>query len=261
MEAHSPLTGPLLFDVEEGWTGKGDGRGLVLLQPKVVLATGLVCSHEVFVRPPGYTDSAEGFYRRLARLPLPQRLPLEMQILRVAVEAVKAEVPLALNVSAPMLLWREGRDFLEAVLRERAAQLTLELLETDQTEPEALAQPIERLARHGARIALDDFGKGYSSLSLALALPVLHEIKLDRAVVCSPRADDALPALVELGARLGVEVTAEHVDSPAVDARVRTHGVTCGQGFFYGTPTPVAAWGQASWTAEVEARAEQALRA
>jgi diguanylate cyclase (GGDEF)-like protein len=93
------------------------------------------------------------------------------------------------------------------------------------------------LREAGVRIALDDFGTGYTSL-YHLRNFKLDKIKIDRtfveAMARDPESDTIVRALVGLGSGLGLEVTAEGVDSEEQRQMLITHGCNQAQGAFYG---------------------------
>jgi len=96
----------------------------------------------------------------------------------------------------------------------------------------------------GVRIALDDFGKGYSSLSYLRTFP-LDRIKIDRSFVKDLTAGDAaslaiVRAVAQLGATFGLRTTAEGVESEEQLELVRTEGCTDVQGFLFGPPRSAA---------------------
>ena len=101
--------------------------------------------------------------------------------------------------------------------------------------------------RHGAHqrlgvgIALDDFGTGYSSLSyLALMHPTI--IKIDQSFVSpateSERNDTLLEAIVSLGQKLGLTMSAEGIETPAQLDRLHRLGCEYGQGFLWSPAVP-----------------------
>ena len=100
---------------------------------------------------------------------------------------------------------------------------------------------LERLVDQGVRIAIDDFGVGYSSLGQLKTLPA-RVLKIDRSFVSSMESDQSDAAIVsstiELSHRLGLEVIAEGVETPAHLARLRAAGCDIGQGHLLGRPLP-----------------------
>jgi EAL domain-containing protein (putative c-di-GMP-specific phosphodiesterase class I) len=99
----------------------------------------------------------------------------------------------------------------------------------------------------GARIALDDFGRGYSSLSYLTAFPI-DKIKIDRKFVAEwdPHQPDGpaaviLRALIDLSRALKIGVTAEGVERPDQLTFLRQHGCGEVQGYLLGRPMPIDA--------------------
>jgi diguanylate cyclase len=93
------------------------------------------------------------------------------------------------------------------------------------------------------RIAIDDFGTGYSSLKAMNQLP-LHALKIDRSFVsdcATNRADQTLiSAIITMGHALGLEVTAEGVETNEQLAYLRSQGCDRAQGWLF-SPAVVAA--------------------
>nr|WP_301288582.1 MULTISPECIES: EAL domain-containing protein [Methylorubrum] len=125
----------------------------------------------------------------------------------------------------------------------RADRLELEITESVLIQDaEAVIGCLHRLRAMGVRIALDDFGTGYSSLSYLCRFP-FDKIKIDRSFVRDidePVAAAVVRAVVGLGERLGMAITAEGVETQKQLARVRRKGCTEVQGFLLGRPLPAA---------------------
>ena len=100
---------------------------------------------------------------------------------------------------------------------------------------------IQHLRADGHLVCLDDFGAGASSYAYLQKLHV-DVIKIDGRYV-KELAEDGRDAtlvrhLVNLCRELNVRTIAEMIGSEAAEAVARAAGVDCGQGFFYGQPTP-----------------------
>jgi diguanylate cyclase (GGDEF)-like protein len=101
-----------------------------------------------------------------------------------------------------------------------------------------LAASLRALREMGVRVALDDFGSGYSSLGQLRRLPV-DVLKIDRDLVAEPGAPGALvDVVVRLGERLGLQVVAEGVEDDAQRAVVQAAGCHLGQGYLFGRAMP-----------------------
>lgn len=129
----------------------------------------------------------------------------------------------------------------------RAAQLVVELTETDVARDlRAAAAQLETLRGLGVRIAIDDFGSGYSSLGQLATLPV-DIVKIDRSLV-QDLGDDAeaagsvartiVSAVTAIAGRLGMATVAEGIETSEQRAAVEELGCTHAQGFLFARPMP-----------------------
>jgi len=94
----------------------------------------------------------------------------------------------------------------------------------------------------GARILLDDFGTGFSSLWRLKRLPI-DVVKIDRCFVdelAEPGSDDSaiVAAILDMAGAMGMEVIAEGVETGAQLDSLRALGCRTAQGFFLGRPVP-----------------------
>ncbi|WP_307249076.1 putative bifunctional diguanylate cyclase/phosphodiesterase [Catenuloplanes indicus] len=103
------------------------------------------------------------------------------------------------------------------------------------TDRDELCRRLRALRDTGVRIALDDFGAGYSSLARLRDLPV-DILKIDRKLVVA--SEPLVDVVVRLGHRLGLEVLAEGISAPAHLAVVTASGCRFGQGFLFGGGVP-----------------------
>jgi diguanylate cyclase (GGDEF)-like protein len=106
---------------------------------------------------------------------------------------------------------------------------------------DAARDTLSALNRVGVRVALDDYGTGYSSLADLAALPV-DELKIDTSFVAGLGSDRARTAIVHaivgLGQMLGITVVAEGIENAAQALALRAVGCQFGQGFHLGSPGP-----------------------
>jgi diguanylate cyclase (GGDEF)-like protein len=119
-------------------------------------------------------------------------------------------------------------------------RLELEITESVLLDSAEIATPTFNTLRDaGIRIALDDFGTGYSSLTYLQKFPV-DKIKVDRAFVHNLDTDAAsdaiVQAIVDLARAMGVEVTAEGVETPTQRDALKRIGCDELQGFLLSRP-------------------------
>ncbi len=148
--------------------------------------------------------------------------------------------PVSIRASLPEVV---ASDLREA--RVSPSCLVIELTERVRldTDPD-VGDILQALALTGARLAIDDFGAGTTSLAHLRNLPV-SRLKLDRSLITDLSSPDATRAkmivrtLTELAGHLGLEVLAEGVeDSSQRDALVED-GVPLAQGYLFGRPGPL----------------------
>ncbi|HNS27667.1 MAG TPA: EAL domain-containing protein, partial [Steroidobacteraceae bacterium] len=101
---------------------------------------------------------------------------------------------------------------------------------------------IERVGALGAHFALDDFGTGFSSLAYLKSLPV-SALKIDgsfvRDLLTDERSEGVIRAVLQIASQLGLDTVAEYVETTAIADRLRSLGVTYGQGYAFGAPVPL----------------------
>jgi diguanylate cyclase (GGDEF)-like protein len=163
-------------------------------------------------------------------------IPMNVSVNISTADLVNAELPARLE----QMLEKEGC----------AAQwLTLEVTENAIVgEPGHALKNLERLHKLGCKLALDDYGTGYSSLAYLRRLP-LDELKVDKSFTMG-MATDASDALIvrstiELAHKLGLVVVASGVEDDATLNQLRELGCDAVQGFLVSRPLAaddVPAW-------------------
>lgn len=152
----------------------------------------------------------------------------------------------AINLSGQSVGDDDFIAYLEAKLREY--RLPPSLLSFEITETAAVANIVraETLVRRlhdlGHDIALDDFGRGLSSLTYLKSLSV-SDLKIDgglvRDLASNARSQAMVTAIVQLARTMKLRTTAECIESEAIQATVARLGVDFGQGFAIGRPRPL----------------------
>jgi diguanylate cyclase (GGDEF)-like protein len=105
--------------------------------------------------------------------------------------------------------------------------------------PEQIVEALASLKTVGARLALDEYGSGYSSVAYLHKLP-LDVLKLDRSLVRSASASGGDPVVLRsvlaMAQELGFEMVVQGVDRDRDAAYLRALGCEFGQGFYFGEP-------------------------
>lgn len=223
------------------------GRGLYVLYQPVFDAGGeKILGVEALCR---WRHPTRGDISPMTFIPLAEEMgliaPLGAFVTRQAcAEALNwPDLRVAVNVS-PRQFQQGG--FVESVrdaLSEtglQPTQLELEITESHLIENvEEVQAKMQELRRDGVRLALDDFGSGYSSLNYLLTLP-FDKLKVDRSFVVGIHAGPAsaaiIHAIVSIGRALGMHVTAEGVETAEQQQFLRVAGVHSFQGFRFSRP-------------------------
>ena len=122
------------------------------------------------------------------------------------------------------------------------AWLTMELTESATLrEPERIGPILRELDEGGLRLAIDDFGAGWSSLSRLRLLPV-HTLKIDRSFMREipedPEAGAIVDAVIALADALGMDTVAEGVETRVQALFLAAQGCRLAQGRYFGDPVP-----------------------
>jgi cyclic di-GMP phosphodiesterase Gmr len=249
-----------------------DGGELRLYyQPKFSLKTGELRGVEALLR---WNSSERGQISPMEFIPYAEEsgliLPLGRWVLHEAARQAATwrrkgiDLRIAVNVSARQLVNSDIVDQFASAVAAAGLEdcpLDIELTESCVAEDEEVAVGlITRLRQMGAKVHLDDFGTGFSSLSQLARLP-LDTIKLDRAFVTSIDSNNRSQALVRsmvaVAQELELDVIAEGVETHEEAAFLRSVGVAHVQGFLYAKPMSsenLEAWYEAKTAAASESR-------
>lgn len=215
-------------------------------QPVIDLATDAILGFEALAR---WTHPTRGLIPPDVFIPVAEDLgiidELTYAMLRASCAAASlwpANLWLSVNISPLQLRdpWLAAR--LLAILTETGfapGRLIVEVTENAVIDDMLKAREIfSSLQNAGVRIALDDFGKGYSSLYHLRQLR-FDQLKIDGSFVHtmnSPESVKIVSAVAGLGKSLGMPVTAEGVETSEEADALRTLGCEHGQGFLFGKP-------------------------
>ncbi|MEY9136328.1 diguanylate cyclase (GGDEF)-like protein/PAS domain S-box-containing protein [Bradyrhizobium diazoefficiens] len=165
----------------------------------------------------------------------------------------KGLLPIRMGVNLFPAQFRNGSLLQDVEQALAESGLPAEALELEITENIALGREEETLSAlkalraRGVAIAFDDFGTGYASLSCLTRYP-LTRIKIDRSFIQkidaqSPLEDSAIVrSIIMMGSNLGLDVTAEGVETAAQADFLGAEGCSELQGFFFSRPLPADAF-------------------
>ncbi|AWM86790.1 EAL domain-containing protein [Microvirga sp. 17 mud 1-3] len=228
------------------------GQIVPFYQPKICLSSGAIIGFEVLARwrhpergilSPDYFGAAFDD-PRLAIALSESLLTKAVSDLRQWLDAGLDPGRVAFNLSACEFSQPGLTDHVFRILD--AAQIPSENFEVEVTETVLLSQnagsisaTLNSFHSRGISVALDDFGTGYASLTHLKRFPVSH-IKIDRGFVMNLEQDAGDKAIVEaiisLGRNLGMQITAEGVETLGQAQRLRELGCHNAQGYFYSKP-------------------------
>ena len=244
------------FAVSPGdvWTALCSRRVLIHYQPQYDIATGVMVAAEALVR---LIDTEGQLIYPDRFIDLVEQSDLIVPLGRAVIEQVCADLAscrsegislqrVAINLSGHQLsVDTQLLSFIDQVVTRYGLQhtdLEFELTERQGLTPHGEGTAVLRtLAQRGARVVIDDFGMGYSSVEYLTLddLPV-SAIKLDRALVARLPDDETMQCVVQslltLAAGLGLEVIAEGVETNEQNEYLAIAGCSHAQGFGYAMP-------------------------
>ncbi len=225
----------------------------VYFQPKVNLLTGEILSAEALVR---WQHPMDGLLSPDKFIPLFEHngfiTEIDLYVFKKACECVKewideelGAINVSINISRTDLLNENLPEMLLSCVDEynlKTSFLHLEITETSfVNETEQIYNMISRLRTLGFVIEMDDFGSGYSSLSMLNSAPI-DILKLDIQFLKNRRknqSDDRIfPLMARLSSDLNLPVIVEGVETLDDVDYLLSHAFKYGQGYYYSKPVP-----------------------
>lgn len=153
------------------------------------------------------------------------------------------QLSVAVNLSAYSLQNNDISKQVQNILNNTAfppADLTLEITENAMmADPDKAAKILTELDSMGVKIAVDDYGSGFSSLGYLKQLPV-RELKIDKSFILDMASDEndavIVRSTIDLAHNLGLRVVAEGVETREIWELLQTLGCDTAQGFFMSSP-------------------------
>ena len=228
-----------------------ENRMLLALQPIVSMATREPSLYECLLRmerPDGVIVSAGEFIEVAEQIGL-SRL-IDRRTLELSVDILKKhpDIRLSLNVSS---LTASDHDWLITLhkltggRRQLLQRLTIEITETSVIDDfDVSISFVDMLKELGCRVAIDDFGAGYTSFKNLKMLRV-DMVKIDgsfvRNLLAEPTNRVFIKTLVEIAQTFGLETVAEWVADEPTAELLAEFGITHMQGFLFGQPIMASA--------------------
>ncbi len=222
-------------------------------QPLVSLADGKMIGAEALIR---WRDAELGDISPAEFIPIAEESGLIVGlgdwVLREACRArqewrhLQLDVPpVAINMSGVQLRQLGCVEGLLDVLNAyevAPSEIEVEVTETGLLDTSAVSREnLVRMRNAGVRLALDDFGVGFSSLAHLRDLPI-HRLKIDRSftVECmrDARTLTIVKAVIEMARSLGISVTAEGIETQAQQTWMQHLGCDAAQGYLFARPMP-----------------------
>ena len=228
----------------------------VLYQPQVRLSDARVVACEALVR---WAHPERGLIDPAAFIPIAEEsgliIPLGQWVLdHVVADMARSGIslPVSVNVSPRQLA---DPDFVDNVRDTVAAagidagELCLEVTESALfSDPDTALLRLSALRAIGVRLAIDDFGIGFSSLWHLRQVPEVDLLKIDRAFISEighNRKDSAIVgAVIVMAGSLGMDIVAEGIETQDQAEELRAMGADFGQGWFFGRPRELHDLGQ-----------------
>ena len=223
-----------------------DRRMMIALQP---IVTSLSHEPELYEcllrmrRPDGSVVSASEFIHVAEQFGLAKLI--DYRVLELAIELLRAspKIKLALNVSSTTATdphWMAGLEGFTGKDRSILERLTIEITETAAiSDVKATVQFVKTLKALGCRVALDDFGAGYTSFRSLRELGV-DMVKIDGSFIQNLGTDSEdemfVRTLIDLARSFGVVTVGEWVCDEETVRLLERAGVSYMQGYFFGAP-------------------------
>jgi diguanylate cyclase (GGDEF)-like protein len=233
-----------------------DGRVVPAYQPIVDLKSGKIVAEEALARivsPNGRIIPASAFIEAARELQLSYQLDraIILQTFSHCVAALQHNTPLAhfVNISGNLLRHPEVVAELLAVAARSCTlyadwagpmrPIVIEVTERDMVDDLAAAHNmLKPFLDFGMRLALDDFGSGYSSYKYLADLPFSF-LKIEGSLirrVAEPRVRTIVQGIQRTAADLGLITLAEYIEDEQIADIVRDIGIDWGQGYHFGKP-------------------------
>lgn len=215
-------------------------------QPIIDNSSGKIVKYEALMR---MLDDDGSVIAPYSFLGVAKKSKLDSQLTKIMIDkSFKAfednDLSVSLNLSTRDLVNKETIKYIcEAIEKyEMQGWVTVEILESESVgDYNAIYSVIKELKSKGCKIAIDDFGSGYSNFDHILRLEV-DFLKIDGSLIKNilddRNASAVVPAILLFARELGIKTIAEFVHSESVQEMISSLGVDYSQGYHIGKPSP-----------------------
>ena len=193
-------------------------------------------------------DTNEKILSPLVFIPIAKNLKIYNDVTKAIINKSfatfeKNEFEFSINLSIEDIMSSEIFNFILYKLQNSnaASRVTFELLESEAVQDfKRVDRFISEVVRYGAKIAIDDFGSGYSNFSYITKIDADY-IKIDGSLIENIDVDEAsavvVDTIVQFAKKLGIKTIAEYVHSSLVMDKVCELGIDYSQGFYIDKPS------------------------
>lgn len=223
----------------------------LMYQPQVDIKTKKITGFEALIR---WQNSTLGFVPPTEFIPIAEEtqliMPIGAWVIDTAFDFIKQtekftedQLSVAVNISVLQLVQENFETILEEATSKHQilpSQVVLEITETVLMQAmDVSISKLERLRSKGYKIALDDFGKGYSSLSYLKELPI-NILKIDKSFIeglgISDEKESLVQMIIQMGKYMRLKLVAEGVETEQQWSALERLDCDALQGYYFARP-------------------------
>jgi len=208
--------------------------------------SGKVVKYECLAR---LIDKNEKIISPLVFIPIAKNIKIYNEVTKIIINKAfetfaQSKYEFSINLAIEDIMSSEIFHFIIDKLKQNSSvshRVIFELLESEAiSDFKKVGRFISEVSRYGAKIAIDDFGSGYSNFSYLTQINTDY-IKIDGTLIENIDVDDAslivVDTIVQFAKRLGIKTVAEYVHSSVVMDKVKELGIDYSQGFYIDEPS------------------------
>ena len=216
----------------------------LLFQPLVDLKTKQIVKYEGLVRLKDDDEFISPYYFLALSKKAKLYTQITHEVIRKALEIIKVDnIDLSINLSIEDIYHNETQKFIMDMLAddlEISKRLTFELLESDEIKDFKKVQRfIKNVKKYGCKIAIDDFGSGYSNYAYLIELDA-DILKIDGSLIKNLDKSEnnqlVVKSIVEFAKLANIKTVAEFVENEEIESIIQHLGIDYGQGYYYSAP-------------------------